>query len=198
MLIANIVSASNVNVSCDFNVVKSLDQTVQGLPTLIVGWDYIKKNYPDYNIINRKLSDNLFWTFKKTEKRELHEEDIYHFVESSYKNLIKDVTYTFIDPILFSRKSILKFLKALNKAEKIISYKHDNMVYISFQNYIFGVDLTFTEFIGLNTEKLLSKINKKSNIFLDKNPIFIEYKKRIENLENQVKYIPYLYSLENG
>lgn len=198
MLIANIVSATNVNVSCDFNVVKSLDQTVQGLPTLIVGWEYVKKNYPDYNIINRKLNDNLFWTFKKTEKRELHEEDIYNFVESSYKNLIKDVTYTFIDPILFTRKSIVKFLKFLNKTKKVISYKHDNMVYISCENYIFGVDITFTEFIGINTEKLLSKIKNKSYIFLDKNTIFIEYKNRIENLENQVKYIPYLYSLENG
>lgn len=198
MLIANIVSATNVNVSCDFNVVKSLDQTVQGLPTLIVGWEYVKKNYPDYNIINRKLDENLFWTFKKTEKRELHEEDIYNFVESSYKNLIKDVTYTFIDPILFTRKSIVKFLKFLNKTKKVISYKHDNMVYISCKKYIFGVDITFTEFIGINTEKLLSKIKNKSYIFLDKNTIFIEYKNRIENLENQVKYIPYLYSLENG
>ena len=198
MLIANIVSATNVNVSCDFNVVKSLDETVQGLPTLIVGWDFIKKNYPDYNIINRKLNENLFWTFKKTEKRELHEEDIYNFVEQSYKNLIKDITYTFIDPILFSRKNIVKIIKAINNTNKVISYKHENMLYIYFERYIFGVDLTFTEFIGLNNEKLLSKINKKSYIFLDKNTIFIEYKKRIENLENQVKFIPYLYSLENG
>ena len=198
MLIANIVSATNVNVSCDFNVVKSLDETVQGLPTLIVGWDYIKKNYPDYDIIKRKLNENLFWTFKKTEKRELHEEDIYNFVEQSYKNLIKDITYTFIDPILFSRKNIVKIIKAINNTNKVISYKHENMVYIYFERYIFGVDLIFTEFIGINSEKLLSKINKKSYIFLDKNTIFIEYKKRIENLENQVKFIPYLYSLENG
>jgi hypothetical protein len=197
MLIANIVSATNVNVSCDFNVVKSLDQTVQGLPTLIIGWDYVKKNYPDYNIINRKLSGDLFWTFKKTEKRELHEEDIYYFVESSYKNLIKDVIYTFIDPIQFSRKNIIKFLKALNKTKKIISYKHDNMIYICFNNYVFGIDLKLTEFIGLNTDKLLNKIKNKSNSFLDKNMIFIEYKNRIENLDNQVKYIPYLYSIEN-
>ena len=56
MLVANIVSAANVNVSCDFNVVKSLDESIQGLPTLIVGWDYIKKHYPDYNIINRKIN----------------------------------------------------------------------------------------------------------------------------------------------
>jgi len=115
MLIANIVSVANVNVSCDFNVVKSLDLTVQGLPTLIIGWDYIKKHYPDYDIIDRKLSDNLYWTFKKTERRELHEEDIYNFVERVYKQLTKDIKYTFIDPIIFDRKTIIKLKKKINK-----------------------------------------------------------------------------------
>ena len=197
MLIANIVSATNVNVSCDFNVVNSLDQTVQGIPTLIIGWDYVKTKYPNYNIINRKLDENLYWTFKKTEKRELHDEDIYHFVENAYKRLIKDITYTFIDPILLSRKSIKKILKEVSKNNKVISYKHDDMIYIYFNTFIFGIDLELTEFIGLNTEKLLNKIKNKSKIFLDKNTIFIEYNKRIENLDNQVKYIPYLYSIEN-
>ena len=197
MLIANIVSATNVNVSCDFNVVKSLDEAVQGLPTLIIGWDYIKKNYPSYNIINRKLDNNLFWTFKKTKNRELHEEDIYNFVESSYKRLIENISYTFIDPILLSRKSIIKILKAINKTDKLISYKHNDMVYLYFDNFVFGIDLNITDFIGLDNEKLLSKIKNKSKSFLDKNMIFIEYKKRIENLDNQVKYIPYLYSIEN-
>ncbi len=197
MLIANIVSVANVNVSCDFNVVKSLDLTVQGLPTLIVGWDYIKKQYPDYDIINRKLSDDLYWTFKKTERRELHEEDIYHFVERVYKHLIKDIKYTFIDPILFDRKTIKKLIKKVNEKKDIISYQHDRMIYLYFDNFIFGIDLDTIDFIGLNVEKFLLKINNKSKVFLEKNMIFIEYKNRIENLDNQVKYIPYLYSIEN-
>lgn len=197
MLIANIVSVANVNVSCDFNVVKSLDLTVQGLPTLIVGWDYIKKQYPDYDIINRKLSDDLYWTFKKTERRELHEEDIYNFVERVYKHLIKDIKYTFIDPILFDRKTIKKLIKKVNEKKDIISYQHDRMIYLYFDNFIFGIDLDTIDFIGLNVEKFLLKIKNKSKVFLEKNTIFIEYKNRIENLDNQVKYIPYLYSIEN-
>jgi len=197
MLIANIVSVANVNVSCDFNVVKSLDLTVQGLPTLIIGWDYIKKHYPDYDIIDRKLSDNLYWTFKKTERRELHEEDIYNFVERVYKQLTKDIKYTFIDPIIFDRKTIIKLIKKINKTNNIISYRHDRMVYTYFDNFIFGFDLELIEFIGLNVEKFLLKIKNKSKVFLEKNMIFIEYKTRIENLDNQVKYIPYLYSIEN-
>jgi len=196
MLIANIVSTAKLNVSCDFNVVKSLDETVQGLPTLIVGWDYIKKKYPDYDIINRKLSDNLYWTFKKTEKRELHEEDIYNFVEKSYKSLIENIEYIFVDPILLKKKSLIKLIKKLHNS-KLISYHHDDMIYISTEKYIFGIDLQLIDFVGLSVDKLINKIKKKSNVFLSKNTIFIEYKNRVENLDNQVKYIPYLYSIEN-
>jgi hypothetical protein len=198
MVVANIVSANNLNVSCDFNVVKSLDDTIQGLPTLIVGWDYIKKKYPDYDIINRKISNNLYWTFKKTERRELHEEDIYNFIENSYKNLILNLEYIFVDPILFNRKSIIKILRKILENDGVIAYYHDKMIYIYCDKYIFGIDLSLLEFIGLNIDKIIIKIKGISKVFLLKDNIFIEYKNRIENLGNQVKYIPYLYSLENG
>lgn len=196
MVIANIVSNAKLNVSCDFNVVKSLDEAIQGLPTLIIGWDFVKKNYPDYNIINRKLSENLFWTFKKTEKRELHEEDIYNFTRNSYRSLISNVEYIFVDPIILKKKSLLKIIRKIYNSD-IISYHHNDMLYICVDSYIFGIDLTLIDFIGLNPNKLVSKINNRSKVFLSKNIIFIEYKNRVENLDNQVKYIPYLYSIEN-
>ena len=72
------------------------------------------------------------------------------------------------------------------------------MVYIYAEKIIFGLDLTLLEFIGFNKEKILSKISKISQVFLSENQIFIEYKKRVENLDNQVKFIPYLYSIDHG
>jgi hypothetical protein len=198
MKIANIVSTTKIDITNDINVVKSLDEITQGLPTLIIGWDYIKKNYPSYDIIERKLDKNLYWTFKKTEKRDLHEEDLYNFLQKTYKDLIKDVDYVFIDPIIMKRKVIKKIIKKIHKTSNIISYQHDNMIYIYGDNIIFGVDLTLTDFIGLDRNKLLTKIKNKSKYFLLKNNIFIEYKNKVENLDNQVKYIPYLYSIENG
>jgi hypothetical protein len=197
MVIANIVSDNNLNVSCDFNVVKSLDNIIQGLPTLIIGWEYIKKNYPDYDIIDRKLSENLYWTFKKTEKRDFYEEDLYKFVQNTYQNLISDVEYIFVDPILLKRKSLVKILKKIYNSN-IISYLHDNMIYIYLDKYIFGIDLNLLDFIDIDRQKILNKINKISTTFLHKKDIFIEYKEKVQNLDNQVKYIPYLHSIKNG
>ena len=197
MKIGNIVSTTNINVSEDFNVVQSLDDIIQGLPTLIIGWDYVKKNYPNYDIIDRKLSDNLFWTFKKTERRDFHEEDIYKFVLNTYAGIVKNITYHFVDPFMLTRKSIIKILTKL-KSTKTIAYCHDDMCYIYFDNIILGFNLSFLEFIGLNREKIIKRIIEKTSIFLSKDNIFIEYKQMVESLDNQVKYVPVLYSIEHG
>lgn len=198
MKIGNIVSPTNIDVSVDFNVVQSLDDIIQGLPTLIVGWDYVKKNYPDYDIINRSLGPDLYWTFKKHEKRDLHEEDIYNFVERTYKNLIQDIQYVFIDPILFSGKKLFKILRKLYSLTPIISYEHDSMIYIYGDKIIFGIDLNLLMFMEMDINRIKARIVKKSTAFLTRDAIFIEYKKRVENLDNQVKFVPYLYSIENG
>lgn len=198
MKIGNIVSTTNINVSEDFNVVQSLGDIIQGLPTLIIGWDYVRSNYPDYDVIEKKLGDKLFWTFKKTENRGQHEEDLYNFVEKSYKNLIINISYVYIDPVLFSLRKMKKVLRKIESISRIITYQHGSMLYIYGDNIIFGVDLNFMEFIGINPTKIKNKINDIGGILLSENPIFIEYKKRVENLDNQVKYIPFLYSIENG
>lgn len=198
MIVGNIVSATKINVSDDFNVVKSMDDIIHGLPTLIVGFDIAVKHFPDLDVITRKASENVFWTFKRTEKREIFEEDIYNFTRFAYRALTDSLTYFFIDPIQLSTKSIKRLLKKLYGLTNPITYRHDDMVYIYGDGIIFGLDLTLLQFINLKVEKIISKLLIKSQVFLDKNQIFIEYKKRVENLDNQVKFIPYLYSIEHG
>ena len=41
------------------------------LPTLIVGWERVKKLYPKASILKKKIKDNLYWTFSPTEKRKI-------------------------------------------------------------------------------------------------------------------------------
>lgn len=198
MIVGNIVSITKINVSDDFNVVKSMDNIIHGIPTLIIGFDIAVKHFPDLDVILRKAGDNIFWTFKKTEKREIFEEDLYNFIRFAYKSLTNSVTYFFIDPIQLSTKSIKKLLRKLYGLGNPVTYQHDDMIYIYGDKIIFGLDLTLLDFIGIEMEKIKSKLIKKSKVFLDKNQIFIEYKNRIENLDNQVKFIPYLYSIEYG
>jgi len=198
MKIGNIVSSAPISVSEDFNVVESIDRIINGLPTLIVGWDYVKEKFPDYNILNRTLGPNIFWTFKRTEKRDWFEEDLFNFTEYSYKLFIRNITYIFCDPIIFSKKKLLKIIRKIYFSSSIISYEHDSMIYLFLDNFIFGIDLNQLMFLDINVEKIKTKVKRVSKLFLTKDDIFIKYKKRVEYLDNQCKFVPYLYQKENG
>mgnify|MGYP003345070021 CR=1 FL=1 len=46
-----------------------------------------KFHYPDFNILDRCLNTDIYWTFKKTEKRDKFEEDLNWFISKVYKDL---------------------------------------------------------------------------------------------------------------
>lgn len=198
MKVANIVSTTKVSVSDEFNVVTSLDNIIQGLPTLIVGFDVVNKKFPEFNILSRQLAPDLFWTFKRTEKRDKFEEDLTWFMSYSYLSQVKDLKYIFVDPIQYPLRTIKKIIKKIKSLSNLISYYNGRMVYIYSDNFIFGIDIKLLKFIGVNTDKIIFKIKQNSSVFLSDDNIIIEYKKNIEALGNQVRYIPFLYSIRNG
>ena len=197
MKVANIVSTNKVLVSEEFNVVTSLDNIIQGLPTLIIGFDVVNKKFPDFNILSKQLGPNLFWTFKRTEKRDKYEEDLTWFMAYAYQEFVKELKYVFVDPIQYQRFSIKKILKKMNSISKPVSFYNGRMVYVYGDNYTFGIDMKLMKFVGLNTDKIISKIKSKSSVFLEGDKIIIEYKKNVEALGNQVRYIPFLYTIRH-
>lgn len=197
MYIANIVTNSNINVDKYFKVSDSLNNIIQDLPTLIIGWDIVKTINPDVDFIDKKLSDNIFWTFKKTERRDIFEEDLYNFTQYTYNLLVKDIKYHFVDFIELDKNEIKDVFNRI-KNKKSISYFYDNMIYIYSEKTIYGIDLKLVKYLDFDTTKTINKIKNYSTVFLSDSDIIIEYKDIIDMLNNQVKYTPYLYSIEHG
>ena len=197
MKFANIVSTTQINVTDDFNVVQSMDEIIHGLPTLIIGFDYVNKHYPDFDILNSELEPNLYWTFKKTERRDKHEEDLIWFENKVYNDLANKLTYIIVDPIQYHSSSIKKIIRKIYSIEKLISFINGDMVYIFGDKFIFGVDLKLLRFVGLDTNRIKYKIKTKSIVFLEDSEILIEYKNYIDELGLQVKYLPFLYFIRN-
>lgn len=197
MKIANIVSSQKVDAPQEFNIVKSIDSIIIGLPTLIIGYEYVCKNYPDFDISNLSLDKDLYWTFKKTEKRDKYTEDLNRFISKVYKDLTSSILYVFIDPIQYKRKSIIKIIKKIKSLNKIITYKYNNIMYMYGDNLLFGIDLTLLKYLDVNIDKIITKIKKISTHFLSDDSILIECKKGIEYLDNKIRYIPFLYSLKH-
>lgn len=197
MKVANIVSSNNINVSEEFNVVKSMDEIIHGLPTLIVGFDYVNKHYPDFNILDIELEPNLYWTVKKTERRDKHAEDLTWFINKVYNDLTKDIKYIFIDPLQYHSKSLWKIIRKLYSIKDLVTFVNGDMIYIYGDKFIFGVDLKLMSYIGFKKDKIKDKIKSKSPVFLEESEILIEYKNYIEELGYQIKFLPYLYSIRN-
>ena len=197
MFIGNIVTKSIIKSHDKFNVVDSLDKIIESLPTLIIGWEIVKEINPDADFCNRKLSDNINWTFTLNEKRNLYEEDLYYFIEECHNKLISKITYKYIDFVLTNDDDLADTFKNIKNSEKNIAFKFDNMIYIYSSNYLFGIDLNIISFVGRNTDKLINYLKTFINVFLEDSDILIEYKGYMDMLNNQVKYIPYLYSIEN-
>lgn len=198
MKIANILTTVKIDTLDDFNIVNSSNDLIDGLPTLIVGYDYVNKFYPDFDITNIELGPNIYWTFRKNEKRDKYEEDLNWFIRKVYSDLINSLSYVFVDPIQYKRKTLLKIIRKIYSSDNIISYEHDNMIYIYCDKIIFGLDLKLLKFMGVDFKRIKSKIKSISTVFLEKNEILIEYKNIISFFDNKMRYLPYLYFIKNG
>ncbi len=195
MKIANIVTKNKIDISEQFNIVESMDNVIHGLPTLIVGFDIVNNLYPDFDILDIKVEDNIYWTFKKNEKRDKYEEDLNWFVQKVYDDLVKNSSYIFVDVIQYSKLTLTKIIKKIISFDKIVTYHTSDMLYINGDNFIFGIDLKLMKYVGFDENKIINKIKKISIVFLSDNEIIIEYKKYVEDLGLPNKYIPYLYSI---
>jgi hypothetical protein len=198
MKVANIVSTNKINVSDEFNVVSSMGDIIHDLPTLIVGIETVIKHYPEFNILDICIEPNVYWTFKRTEKRDKFQEDLDWFIRKVYNDLMGDIVYIFVDPIQHKPKTLIKIVRKIASLKDPVTYVHGEMVYIYGERMIFGVDLKLLRYMGADTEKIKSKIKNKSQVFLDDKKILIEYKKDVETLGNKVRYIPYLFTIRNG
>ena len=197
MMIGNIVTKEKIKLNRKFNIVKNFTEIIDGIPTLIIGLDEAKLVSSDLNYIKRKISDDIFWTFNRKEKRTYFEEDLFYFIEFSYDRLIKPITYKFIDIIRLEDDDIKKLFKKLTLYDDIITFYYENNIYMFSNNIIYGIDTNQIKYISGDVDKLINKIKSISSVFLDDSGILIEYNNELELFNDEIKYIPLLYSINN-
>lgn len=198
MKIANIVTSNTLDVSDDINIVDNLDNIIEGLPTLVTSYEWLSNNYSEYDIYNKKISDNLYWTFAKTERRDIFNVDVEHFITLANRELVKNIDYLFVDLIQYQPLIINKIIREIFETPNKVAFKYKKMIYIYGGKLIFGIDINLLNYMGINTVRVEKKIKSICNVFLEDDEIFIEYKDNMERLDHSVKYIPYLYAIKNG
>lgn len=195
-MIANILTANKKFDTLDFiNKIYNKDEINPNIPTLIIGYKNAKDYCGDnFNILKKQISDNVYWTFSKTEKRIEYDNDLEEFYRLVFKTIVKNIKYTFFNIFTFSltkKKSLINFINS--KKTKYV-YIVDDFIYILHGNKVVGLSLYDIEYLGIEREKILSRLkDNKSNIFIE-NTKFLSYKIKKYIGDNNI-LIPYLYSL---
>lgn len=161
--------------------VNSIELADSTKPILLISWKNAKKHPKYTNILDRKLDDNLFWTFSKSENRSDFERDLEKFYNFIFTNFTNTVTYYYVNILKLHYNKLKKLYNIINSNIVKNIYINNRMVYIPFQNdKILGISLQILSYCGIKQSKVLSRIFKNSNNkqvdSTDKNTIKLERK----------------------
>ena len=191
--LGTIVSKSKLRyVNGYIRVVDDISKADTSKPTLLVGIDVARSVLGAINVYDRHPSDNIWWTFGKTEKRGEMETDITSFCEMVLDMEIQKVRYHYVsvEKLTLSRKKDLWRVMFLPTYH--CCYLTDDMLYAHIgDSDVIGISLPLLDYYGVNIEKALSKLKDKGT-----NRIYDEESSTVRKLtaktQGKAYAIPYL------
>lgn len=189
--IGNIISKYKVESFSDFiNVTDSIDNVDLSLPTLIIGWEETKSFFPEANILEHNIKDNIFWTFAPRVRRNEFERDLAAFKTTVVKYINKKVKYAYFNVFTASLTDIKKVITYIRKKKSIIFISY-NMIYLLYGEKVIGFSFNDAEYLGISREKIMKLL--KGNTIVFNNDFLSERDKRTFYGNNIIP--PYLYGL---
>lgn len=158
--LANIYTKSKIDIEPFFNVVDDENKLVDGIPTLIIGWDSVKSLYGDINILDKKVKDNIYWTFGKRERRNVMEVDVQKFKRKAMSITCNNVKYKFFNILTAKndkKKSFYLLLKD-TRHKTIFSFNNMLYIYIDGTDTVVSISLRDVDYIGGDVKKIFSTL----------------------------------------
>lgn len=183
--LGNILTSENVKkFDRYFNVCQNFNNIDITIPTLIIGLDNAKKYIKDFNILQKKYDNNIWWTFSRFEKRNIYEEDIKAFYNFCLTLVLDNIKYKYINifKLKYNKlKNSLLYIESCNT--RVVTFNENNRFlyfYCSKFNTVYGLSLTDLEYCGIDYNKILNKIKANKNFYFVENfnflPSDIKYK----------------------
>lgn len=175
-------------------LVKDVSSADPTSPILIVGLKKAKEYAGDkFSILNKRISENVFWTFSRVERRQDYEKDILLFYKFIINNIINNINYYYINfyKLKYNRFKILYNILFNKNINKFIYLKHD-MVYLYYDNnHVLGFSLKMLSYIGISKKKIYLKIKNAPNtvINFDSSEIPMMFKTDIKNSDYVIPYL---------
>ena len=194
--IANILTDEPFAEAELYNVVQDSGSLVSGIPTLIVGWDKTKELYPDASIIEWNVTENVYWTYGKYERRDKYEVNVNKFQDLAFKKFIDSLEYVFFDVIVSGQDKFESFIASLGNETAKTIYASGDMMYIYYENRnkIVGLSLRDCDYMNeMYKKRIFSAIYNNQTVKLLKNNESISREVRFK-ARGRAYILPYLYS----
>lgn len=176
-----------------FNVVNDINNIIENIPTLIIGWEYTKKIcYNDnLSILEKKIDDKCFWTFSRFEKRYDYEIDLKTFLKTCLENTTKNIKYEYINVLTCKRTNIKKIINFLTFNKNTYIYiKNNTFIYILDSEIIYGVDFNLIDYLNIERKKIYRILYSAENKLFFNNDLLDENTKQI--IKDKEYLTPYL------
>lgn len=196
MCIANIITKKRYTFDSLICKCKNIEEIDSSKPTLIIGWEEVKSIYGNnISILEKKINENIFWTFDKTERRNDYEKDVNSFYYFIIKNLIKNIKYRFINIITINYSLAKRFIRFINNDEIKYIYIYDNrFIFIYCKGVVCGLSLDDLDYLNIDIKKCINIIKSNKNNNVIDNDLFLSIKLR-RIIGDDKMIIPYLYSI---
>jgi hypothetical protein len=127
------------------------------LPTMSFGWYSIKEKFPKHNILDIKVTQNLFWNFSKTEdEKEFFKRTENFFADSVKKWLPSE--FVIYDSFI-NEETIYEFINSnIVKENKSFFYFHNGALYISNSKKNFIINIKSLSSVEPNFKRIITDI----------------------------------------
>jgi hypothetical protein len=153
------------NVGCDINKIDN------NIPTLIVGYELAKKFSTNFNILEEKIDENIFWTFGKMEQRNVFEKSFDKFQNLCLCTLKNKTKYSFFNVLTQPQNEKLKFFDKIKSSEHCVYTVINDMIYFNtdYEDCVIGMSLRDIDYASKNKNILLSQIKSMENTTMTPN-----------------------------
>lgn len=185
-----------------FNESKSYEDVDKSLPTLYVGWNFMKSCNPDNDMIQNAdilkkkiVTDELYWEFSFMESKASHIKGVDKFVKLVPEfYFAPKYSYINLDPVFFQIKDIQDLMDVIPKEILKIYQYRDEILYLLFDDKITGINLKMYEFFQFDvndiTRRLAERLMIEDTYFTDTDgEIYQSYYKIFPNFEHLRRYI---------
>lgn len=180
------------------------DNIDKSLPTLYVGWTFMKncnqcnEIIQNADILSKTIINNeLYWEYSFSEIKSAHIKGVENFINLAPSYYFSSrYSYVNIDPVFKKIMNIDEIINLIpNKIDIMYIFRND-MIYLLNGNTIWGIDLVMYNFFQFNNEEIISRLIEKSEkVYNDLDcSIYKSYYKIFPNYLQLKRYIVVLLS----